>query len=215
MCQPVLKFHLWQMLISNGATLKLSYKAFLKDFKVKANFQPRLKSQNNAFYKIYQAFKILFGDLNNLFFFNSFEPQKCSFNMNLPFFWCLMSIMTHDAKPIQISSKTTIWVLRCKKEVRFSFHFFFQLNFFFSFAASKVGQLLNWKRNTKPTWENKEHDPLAKAKFKLVIKSNVFEKVHDHHPTCFSKSNKRHHANHGSITTYQPSKWLANIDVFP
>ena len=148
MYQPVLKFHLWQMLISNGATLKLSYKAFLKDLKVKANFQPRLKSQKKAFYKIYQAFKILFGDLNNLFFFNSFEPQKCSFNMNLPFFWYLMSIMTHDAKPIQISSKTTIWVLRCKKEVRFSFHFFFQLNFFFSFAASKVGQLLNWKRNT-------------------------------------------------------------------
>ena len=82
MCQPVLKFHLWQMLISNGATLKLSYKAFLKDLKVKANFQPRLKSQKKAFYKIY---KILFGDLNNLFFFNSFEPQKCSFNMNLPF----------------------------------------------------------------------------------------------------------------------------------
>ena len=138
MCQPVLKFHLWQLLISNGATLKLSYKAFLKELKVKANFQPRLKSQNNAFYKIYQALKILFGDLNNLFFFNSFEPQKCSFNMNLPFFWCLMSIMTHDAKPIQISSKTTIWVLRCKKEVRFSFHFFFQLNFFFLLLPRKL-----------------------------------------------------------------------------
>ena len=135
MCQPVLKFHLWQMLISNGATLKLSYKAFLKDFKVKANFQSRLKSQKNAFYKIYQTSKILFGNLNNLFFFNSFEPQKCFFNMNLPFFWCLMSIMTHDAKQIQISSKTTIWVLRCKKEVRFSFHFFFQLNFFFFFCC--------------------------------------------------------------------------------
>ena len=102
-----------------------------------------------------------------------------------------------------------------KKEVRFSFHFFFQLNFFFSFATSKVGQLLNWKTKYKPTWKNKEHDPLAKAKFKLVIKSNVFEKVHDHHPTCFSKSNKCHHANYGCITTYQPSKWLANIDVFP
>ena len=65
------------------------------------------------------------------------------------FCWCLMSIMTHDAKLIQISYKTNFWVLRCKKKVRFSFHFFFQLNFFFSFAASKVGQLLNWKRNTK------------------------------------------------------------------
>ena len=201
MCQPVLKFHLWQMLISNGAILKLSCKAFLKDFKVKANFQPRLKSQNNAFYKIYQAFKILFGDLNNLFFLTALNLRNVLLTWTYLFFWCLMSIMTHDAKPIQISSKTTIWVLRCKKDVRFSFHFFFQLNFFFSFAASKVGQLLNWKRNTKPTWENKEHDPLAKAKFKLVIKSNVFEKVHDHHPTCFSKSNKRHHANHGSITT--------------
>ena len=76
MCQPVLKFHLWQMLISNGATLKLSYKLFLKDLKVKANFQPRLKSQNNAFYKIYQALKILFGDLNNLFFLTALNLRN-------------------------------------------------------------------------------------------------------------------------------------------
>ena len=53
---------------------KIVLKSIFKDLKVKANFQPRLQSQNNAFYKIYQAFKILFGDLNNLFFFNSFEP---------------------------------------------------------------------------------------------------------------------------------------------
>ena len=33
MCQPLLKFLLWQMLFQNGATVKLSYKAFLKDVK--------------------------------------------------------------------------------------------------------------------------------------------------------------------------------------
>jgi len=43
MCQPILKFLLWQMLFQNGATLKLSYKAFLKDVKGEANFQPRLE----------------------------------------------------------------------------------------------------------------------------------------------------------------------------
>ena len=122
--------------------------------------------------------------------------------------------MTHNAKLIQISYKTNFWVLRCKKKVRFSFHFYFQLNFFF-FVCLESWSTFDWETKYKPTWENKEHDPSAKTKFKLVIKSNVFEKVHDHHPTCFSKSNNCHHANHGSITTYQPSKWWRNIDLFP
>ena len=91
----------------------------------------------------------LFGNLNNLLLCNSCEPKKCSFNMNLPFFW--MFNVNHDtsdnAKLIQISYKTTIWVLRCKKEVRFSFHFFFSSTFFFFFCP-KVGQLLTGKQNT-------------------------------------------------------------------
>ena len=37
------------MLISNGATLKLSYKAFLKDFKVKANFLTETKVSKQCF----------------------------------------------------------------------------------------------------------------------------------------------------------------------
>ena len=98
-----------------------------------------LKSQNNAFYKSCRAFKTLFGDLNNLLLCDSCEPKKCSFNMNLPlFFWCLKSIMTHDAKLSQISYKTNFWVLRCKKKVRFLFHFFFQLNFFFLLLPRKL-----------------------------------------------------------------------------
>ena len=65
------------------------------------------------------------------------------------FCWCLMSIMTHDAKLIQISYKTNFWVLRCKKKGKIFVSFLLSAQLFFSFAASKVGQLLNWKRNTK------------------------------------------------------------------
>ena len=119
--------------------------------------------------------------------------------------------MTHDAKPTQISSKTTIWVLRCKKEVRFSFHFFFQLNFFFSFSASKVGQLLTGKQNTNQPEKIKNMILQQKQNSNWSSKVMFLRKF----MTCFSKSNECHHANHGSITTYQPSKWLRNIDVFP
>ena len=46
-----LEFLLWQMLFQNGATVKLSYKAFLKDVKVEANFQSRLKVSKQCFLK--------------------------------------------------------------------------------------------------------------------------------------------------------------------
>ena len=104
-------------------------------------------------------------------------------------------------------------MLRCKKKGKIFVSFLLSAQLFFLFLPRKLVNF--WLGNKIQTnLRNKEHDPSAKAKFKLVIKSNVFEKVHDH-PTCFSKSNKCHHANYDSITTYQPLKWLRNIDVFP
>jgi len=58
MCQPLLKFLLWQLLFQNGVKLKLSYKAFLKDVKVEANFQSRLKVSKQCFFHLPGIFNI-------------------------------------------------------------------------------------------------------------------------------------------------------------
>ena len=65
------------------------------------------------------------------------------------FFWCLMLIMTHNAKLIQISYRTNFWVLTCKKKGKIFVSFLLSAQLFFSFSASKVCQLLTGKQNTK------------------------------------------------------------------
>ena len=119
-------------------TLKLSWKVFLKDVKVKASSKRGLMSQKNGFIEVYHTFNTFVGYLSKLLFCNSCKLKNCSVNVALIVFDGLMSIVTHGAKLISISYKTNLWWRRClsKGKIFVTFLFSAQLFFFCCFLES-------------------------------------------------------------------------------
>ena len=127
-------------------TLKLSWKVFLKDVKVKVSSKRGFMFQKNAFTEVFHTFNTFVGYLQKLLFCNSCKLKNCSVNVALIVF-DVMSIMTQSAKLISISYKTNFWWVKCLSKGKIFVPCLFSAQLFFSVASSKVGQLLSWEQN--------------------------------------------------------------------
>jgi hypothetical protein len=115
---------------------------------------------------------------------------------------------------IQFSYKISFEWVGSKREVRFWLHFFFWLNMFFVFVASKVGSTFVFAIYRTESFSKSQNSILSS-------KAIVLRKFVTTHPPNLQVVSFCHHSTgimplkSDFTTTYQPSKWWRNIDLFP